>query len=106
MNLWAAMLIGGGLTYLTRLSFIFVFGIFDAPPLLKRALRFVPSAVLSAIVFQELFIREGAVNLTLENHRLLAGILAIVIGIRTRKSLLVIGIGMAVLWILNLVLPG
>ncbi|MHB1119283.1 MAG: AzlD domain-containing protein, partial [Bellilinea sp.] len=78
----------------------------DAPPLLKRALRFVPSAVLSAIVFQELFIREGAVNLTLENHRLLAGILAIVIGIRTRKSLLVIGIGMAVLWILNLVLPG
>ncbi len=105
MNLWAAMLIGGGLTYLTRLSFIIVFGIIDAPPLLKRALRFVPSAVLSAIVFQELFIREGAVNLTLENHRLLAGMMAIVIGIRTRKSLLVIGIGMAALWILNLVFP-
>ncbi len=105
MNLWLAMGVGGALTYLTRLSFIFLFGILEPPPLLKRALRFVPPAVLSAIVFQELIIREGAVFLTLENHRLLAGILAILVGLRTRQSLLIIAIGMAALLLLNWVLP-
>lgn len=105
MNLWLAMGVSGALTYLTRLSFIFLFGILEPPPLLKRALRFVPPAVLSAIVFQELIIREGAVFLTLENHRLLAGILAILVGLRTRQSLLIIAIGMAALLLLNWVLP-
>lgn len=106
MNLWAAMLVGGALTYLTRLSFIFLFGIIDPPPVFKRGLRFVPPAVLSAIVFQELLIREGAAALTLDNHRLLAGLLAILVGVRTRRSLLVIGVGMIALWILNLAFPG
>lgn len=105
MNIWAAMLIGGGLTYLTRLSFIFIFGFIETPPFLKRALRFVPSAVLSAIVFQELFIRNGALNLTFDNHRLLAGIFAILVGLRTRRSLLVIGVGLAALWLLDFLLP-
>lgn len=106
MNLWAAMLVGGGLTYLTRLSFIFLFGIIDPPPIFKRALRFVPPAVLSAIIFQELFIHEGAVALSLGNHRLIAGVLAVLVGLRTRRSLLVIGFGMVALWILNLAFPG
>ena len=105
MNLWLSMGVGGALTYLTRLSFIFLFGIIEPPPLLKRALRFVPPAVLSAIIFQELIIREGAVYLTLENHRLLAGILAILVGLRTRQSLLIIAIGMAALLLLNWILP-
>lgn len=106
MNLWVAMLVGGGLTLLTRLSFIFLFGIIDPPPIFKRALRFVPPAVLSAIIFQELFIRDGGVNLTLGNHRMLAGILAVLVGVRTRRSLLVIAVGMVALWILNLAFPG
>lgn len=105
MNLWPAMVVGGVLTYLTRLSFIFLFGIIDPPPLFKRALRFVPPAVLSAIIFQELFIREAEIALTFDNHRLLAGILAIIIGVRTRRSLLVIAAGMAALWLFNWAFP-
>ncbi len=106
MNLWVAMLVGGALTYLTRLSFIFLFGVVDPPPVFKRALRFVPPAVLTAIIFQELFIRDGGVNLALSNHRMLAGMIAIAVGLRTRRSLLVIAVGMAALWILNLAFPG
>lgn len=101
MNLWAAILVGGALTYLTRLSFILAFGFFDPPPILKRALRFVPPAVLSAIVFQELLIRDGTANLSFDNTRLFAGLLAIIVGVRTRKSLLVIAAGMTALWLLN-----
>ncbi|MFA5837495.1 MAG: AzlD domain-containing protein [Bellilinea sp.] len=105
MNIWAALIAGGALTYLTRLSFIFLFGIIDPPEVLKRALRFVPPAVLSAIVFQELLIRDGAVFLSLGNTRLLAGIAAILVGVRSKNSLLVIATGMIVLLLLNQILP-
>ena len=106
MNIWAALIAGGALTYLTRLSFIFLFGIIDPPEVLKRALRFVPPAVLSAIVFQELLIRDGAVFLSLGNARLLAGIAAILVGLRSKNSLLVIATGMIVLLLLNQIAPG
>jgi len=105
VNIWAALIAGGALTYLTRLSFIFLFGIIDPPEVLKRALRFVPPAVLSAIVFQELLIRDGAVFLSLGNTRLLAGIAAILVGVRSKNSLLVIATGMIVLLLLNQILP-
>ena len=106
MNIWAALIAGGALTYLTRLSFIFLFGIIDPPEVLKRALRFVPPAVLSAIVFQELLIRDGAVFLSLGNARLLAGMAAILVGVRSKNSLLVIATGMIVLLLLNRIVPG
>ncbi|MHB0965056.1 MAG: AzlD domain-containing protein [Chloroflexi bacterium] len=106
MNIWAALIAGGALTYLTRLSFIFLFGIIDPPEVLKRALRFVPPAVLSAIVFQELLIRDGAVFLSLGNTRLLAGLAAILVGVRSKNSLLVIATGMIVLLLLNQIAPG
>ncbi|HBA91944.1 MAG: hypothetical protein A2X24_02225 [Chloroflexi bacterium GWB2_54_36] len=106
MNIWAALIAGGALTYLTRLSFIFLFGIIDPPEVVKRALRFVPPAVLSAIVFQELLIRDGAVFLSLGNARLLAGMAAILVGVRSKNSLLVIATGMIVLLLLNQIVPG
>ncbi len=106
MNIWAALIAGGALTYLTRLSFIFLFGIIDPPEVLKRALRFVPPAVLSAIVFQELLIHDGAVFLSLGNTRLLAGLAAILVGVRSKNSLLVIATGMIVLLLLNQIAPG
>ena len=105
MNIWTALIAGGALTYLTRLSFIFLFGVIDPPEVLKRALRFVPPAVLSAIVFQELLIRDGVVFLSFGNTRLLAGIAAILVGVRSKNSLLVIATGMIVLLLLNQILP-
>ena len=105
MNIWTALIAGGVVTYLTRLSFIFLFGIIDPPEVLRRALRFVPPAVLSAIVFQELLIRDGALMLSLNNFRLLAGIAAILVGIRTKNALLIIAVGMIILLLLNNVFP-
>ena len=103
MNIWLAMLIAGTLTFLTRLSFIWLFEKTAMPPLLQRALRFVPPAVLSVIIFQELLIRDGKLGLSWDNSRLLAGIVAIFVAWRTRNTLLTIAVGMAALWALNAV---
>ncbi len=103
MKLWLVFIAGGLLTYLTRLSFIALFGRHEVPDLVQRGLRFVPPAVLSAIIFQELLIRSGEMDLTLGNDRLIAGLAAGVIAWRTRQPLLVILTGMGLLLLLTLI---
>lgn len=105
MKLWIVFAAGGILTYLTRLSFIALFGRYQVPDIIQRSLRFVPPAVLSAIIFQELIIHDGTVNLSLTNLRLWAGLIAAVVAWRTHQPLLVIVSGMGALLLLMLI-PG
>jgi branched-subunit amino acid transport protein len=104
MSVWLVLLVGGVLTYATRLSFIVLLGRYEPPALVRRGLRFVPPAVLSAIIFQQLLVREGDLMLTFANTRLLAGVLAALVAWRTRSPLLTIAAGMATLVVLNLIL--
>jgi branched-subunit amino acid transport protein len=71
------------------------------PPLVKRALRYVPPAVLSAIFVPELLMPKGVVDISLSNIRLLAGIIAILVALTTRRVLPTILIGMVALWVLT-----
>ena len=88
-----------------RLSFIWLFERLAVPRLLQRGLRFVPPAVLTVIIFQELLIRDGSLSIGLDNTRLLAGILATLVAWRTRNALLTILSGMLALFILKALLP-
>jgi branched-subunit amino acid transport protein len=87
-----------GLAYAIRPSLIALLGWIEVPPIIRRALRFVPPAVLSAILFPELLRPRGTLNLPPGNVRLLAGIL---VAWHTRNALLTIAVGMAALWILT-----
>jgi branched-subunit amino acid transport protein len=93
-----ALAVAGLITFATRLSFIALLGRYEVPPFFQRALRFVPPAVLSAIVFTEVVVRDGAADLRPENVRLLAAAVAAGVAWRTRNVLLTIGAGMAALW--------
>ena len=87
MNVWL-LLIGMGLvTYAIRLSLIVLIGRVDVPPIIQRALRFVPPAVLSAIIFPELLRPGGTLDLSFGNVRLLAGVLAALVAWRTKNVL-------------------
>ncbi|HEX9288451.1 MAG TPA: AzlD domain-containing protein [Anaeromyxobacteraceae bacterium] len=102
---WLPVLALAGLaTFATRLSFIALLGRIETPPLLVRALRFVPPAVLSAIIFPELILRNGAPDLSLHNHRLLAGLAAAGVALSTRNVLATIAAGMVALWALQALL--
>ena len=105
MSIWGIMILGGLGTFLIRLSFIWLFERLTIPPLLQRGLRFVPPAVLSVIIFQELLIQDGAIQISLDNTRLIAGIFASLVAWRTRSPLLTILSGMVALYILQALLP-
>jgi branched-subunit amino acid transport protein len=102
VNIWLVFLLGGLLTFGMRFIFIYLLGRFEVPGVMRRALRFVPPAVLSAIVIPELVIRSGKIDLSLLNLRLLAGIAAVLVAWKTKNTLLTILAGMAALVMLEL----
>src|SRR5579859_3816032 len=104
MALWLMMLVIGGVTYAIRLSCIGLLGQKEMPALLLKALRFVPIAVLPAIILPQLFLRNNTLALSLQNPRWIAGLLAAVVAWRTRNVLLTIVAGMVGLWVLQFVL--
>ena len=98
MSVWPVFLAGGLVTFLTRFSFIYAFGRFDVPRSLHRVLRFVPPAVLSAIIFPEVLMTSGRLDLSPSNPRMIAGAVATLVAFWTRKTLPTIAAGMAVLF--------
>lgn len=101
MTIWLVIVLGGLITFGMRFSFIYLFGRFEIPETMRKALHYVPPAVLSALVFPELLLPHGAFDVSLENTRLLAGLLAIVAAWFSRSTLLTILVGMAALLILQ-----
>ena len=104
MSLWWVMILGGLATFTIRAMFIILIGQREIPPLLRRALFFIPPAVLTAIILPELLFPKGHVNLSFTNPNLLAGSVAVLVAWRTRSVLLTIVVGMVVFWAINLLL--
>ena len=101
LALWLAIVGAGAITFALRLSFIALLGQIEIPLVLARALRFVPAAVLTAVVIPLLLYVNGAVEVSFGNERLLAGLAAVLICWRTRSVPLTLIGGMVVLWTLQ-----
>lgn len=101
-QLWLIVLGGMVTTYLTRLSFVALVPQERLPSFFRRGLGYIPSAVLAAILFPELLLTGGALDLTLGNQRLLAGIAAALVAWRTKNTWLTIASGILALWLLTL----
>jgi branched-subunit amino acid transport protein len=97
MSLWLAILGMMVATFGQRASFLLLPAHIQLPALLRRALRYVPAAVLTAIWTPELLVQKGVISLALGNERLLAGIVAIAIAWRFRVTFGTIIAGLAAL---------
>jgi len=101
MNLWLIVIAMGIVTFGIRLVPSVLLGRIEIPLVIQRALRFVPPAVLTAIVVPELLYRNNQVDVSPTNVRLLAGLIAIGVAWRTKNALITIGAGMIALWVLQ-----
>lgn len=88
-------------SWLLRLSFIALWQRLRVPPLVDRALEYVPAAVLAALVVPALLRPEGVIDLTVDNLRLLAGVLAAAVAWFSRSVLATLVTGMGALWLLQ-----
>ncbi|MBK8900010.1 MAG: AzlD domain-containing protein [Anaerolineaceae bacterium] len=105
MSVWLVLIGAGLVTFGLRLAFILLIGRVAVPDGLRRLLRFVPPAVLGAIIFLGVLMPEGALMLSpRENVRIITAGLAVIEAWRTKKILPTILAGMISVWILQAVL--
>ena len=99
---WTVILVVGALNYLSRLSFIAMFARLEMPAIVARALRFVPAAMLTAIVVPAVvFVAPATSDLSYANPKLVAALVAAIVAWRAKSAAATIVTGMAVLWIVQ-----
>lgn len=103
MIIAVAVALIGLLTYLMRLSSLA--SVRQFPLHLQAWLRFVPIAVLTALIVPDLIGTVHLARIDKGDARLVAGLVAIVVAWRTRNVLLTLGAGMGTVWLLQAVLP-
>ena len=98
---WTAVLAIALGTWAFRVSFVFLFGyVEEVPAWVDRTLRFIPPAVIAAIIAPRLLMVDGSLALGLANERLVAGAAAAVVAWYTEDILATLAAGMCVLWVL------
>jgi branched-subunit amino acid transport protein len=97
LGLWLTVLGMAIVTYLARASFLLLPPGVETPALLRRALRYVPAAVLTAIWAPELALQKDVLSLSLHNERLLAGMVAIAVAWQYRLTFATIASGLLAL---------
>ena len=102
LTIWMVTLVVGALNFASRVSFIAWFARNDMPPLLTRALRHVPVAMITAIVVPAVvFIAPGTLGFTPENAKLVAALIAGLTAWWRRNTVETIVVGMTALWLMR-----
>jgi branched-subunit amino acid transport protein len=98
---WALIAGAALVAFLSRAIFIVPGSHLRLPATAERALRYAPAAALMAIVVPDLALVHGAVSISIENPKLIAGLVAFGLAAGTRSILATIAGGMAVLLLMR-----
>ena len=97
---WSTIIYCGIITYLTRFSMIFLLKEDILKNKAKKILSYVPSAIFPAIIFPPIFL-DNTGSLDFEsNPKILAAVLAVIVGYASRSILVTIFTGLITYWFL------
>ena len=99
--IWSGIIICGLITFIIR--FIPMSGIIPIKlsPSVKNSFKYIPIAVLTPIIVNELLIIENNYLFSIDNFKLYAGLIAIIVALITNNILAIISIGMASYFIMS-----
>ena len=103
---WLGWTLVGGmalLAFFTRAVFILPGSHLRLPPTAERVLRYAPAAALMAIIVPDIALAQGAWAISIDNPRLVGGLVAFALAATTRSILLTILGGMAALTLVRIV---
>ena len=98
MSNWALILYWGLVTYLTRFTMIALIKKEMFNDRIREILSFVPSAIFPAIIFPAIFINDTGSFQIEDNPKIVAAIIAVIIGIYSRSIIATIFSGLASYW--------
>ncbi len=100
MSNWVLIIYCGLITYLTRFSMIALIKKEMFNDRIREILSFVPSAIFPAIIFPAIFLDNNGLFQIEDNPKIIAAIIAMIIGIFSRSIIATIFSGLASYWFL------
>ena len=102
--IWITIIISGMITYFLRASSL----VFIKKEMLNEEMRavlsYVPSAIFPAIIFPAVFLDESFVFVDLNDPKIIAAFIAIVVGYLSKNVIATIVLGMISYWMLIFVI--
>jgi branched-subunit amino acid transport protein len=98
MSNWALIICCGLITYLTRFSMIALIKKEMFNDRIREVLSYVPSAIFPAIIFPAIFLDNAGSFILEDNPKIIAAIIATIIGIFSRSIIATIFSGLASYW--------
>lgn len=96
LEIWVALAGMAVVTIVTRALFLMAGERVTVPDRIQRALRYAPAAALAAIILPDLMTWHGHFTIAPGNYKLVAGAVALVFYLLTRRMVGMIAAGMAV----------
>ena len=100
MSNWALIIYCGLITYLTRFSMIALIKREMFNNKIRQVLSYVPSAIFPAIIFPAIFLYNSGSLLIEDNPKIIAALIATLIGIFSRSIIATIFSGLTSYWFL------
>ena len=100
MSNWALIIYCGIITYLTRFSMIALIKKEMFNNKIRQVLSYVPSAIFPAIIFPAIFLDNSGSLLIEDNPKIIAALIATLIGIFSRSIIATIFSGLTSYWFL------
>ena len=97
---WISIIIAGILTYFTRMTMIALVSRDMLGDRIKAVLAYVPSAVFPAIIFPAIFINDYGSFIEMNDPKIFAAIVAIIVGYFSRNVIATILSGLISYWII------
>lgn len=101
MKFWLVIFTVGLLNYLSRLSFIAFFANRSMPPILGLALKYVPAAMLTALVVPMVLASPSLGSGLQVDARLPAAVIASAVAYFSHSTIATLASGMGALWVLR-----
>ena len=97
---WLSIIVAGILTYFTRMTMIALVSRDMLGDRIKAVLAYVPSAVFPAIIFPAIFINDYGTFIEMNDPKIFAAIIAIIVGYFSRNVIATILSGLISYWII------
>ena len=97
---WSSVIVAGILPYLTRTNMVTLVNKNILSSKIKQILGYVPAAVFPAIIFPGIFLNDTGFFISLDDPKIIAATLAIIIGYFTKNVIATILSGLISYWII------
>lgn len=99
--IWISILLMALVTYIPRMLPLVLLSKYKLPEWFKNWLTFIPTAIFGALIFPDVFLNKGSLDLSFNNLNFWSTIFIVPIALKTKSLALTIVSGATIFWIFS-----